>query len=82
MGSPESKKQKTEDNGPPAAEDGPSDPKADFSLHPHDKIKTPGKDHPFLLVVLDGWGEAPVADDNAISQAETPTMDKLREVRY
>jgi len=79
MGSPESKKQKTEDNGPPAAEDGPSDPKADFSLHPHDKIKTPGKDHPFLLVVLDGWGEAPVADDNAISQAETPTMDKLRE---
>lgn len=29
--------------------------------------------------MLDGWGEAPDADDNAIALAETPTMDSLKQ---
>jgi len=32
---------------------------------------------PILLVILDGWGDAPDADDNAISQARTPNWDRL-----
>jgi 2,3-bisphosphoglycerate-independent phosphoglycerate mutase len=32
---------------------------------------------PLLLVILDGWGEAPPAPDNAISAAGTPNWDRL-----
>ncbi len=32
---------------------------------------------PVVLVILDGWGIAPAAEGNAISQAKTPVMDKL-----
>lgn len=31
-----------------------------------------------ILLVLDGWGEAPPADDNALTLAETPTLTALR----
>ncbi len=80
MAPQDQKRQKTGDS--PGDGEGPSHPKEDFSLQPHGAIKTPSQDKPFLLVVLDGWGEAPDADDNAISRAKTPTMDKLREARH
>ncbi|MEZ4531164.1 MAG: 2,3-bisphosphoglycerate-independent phosphoglycerate mutase [Thermomicrobiales bacterium] len=32
---------------------------------------------PVVLVILDGWGIAPDGPGNAVSLAETPTMDKL-----
>ncbi|MCP1728106.1 2,3-bisphosphoglycerate-independent phosphoglycerate mutase [Natronospira proteinivora] len=32
---------------------------------------------PIMLVILDGWGEAPDAEDNAISQARTPNWDRM-----
>ena len=34
---------------------------------------------PVVLCVLDGWGEAPAAADNAILAAETPVWDALKE---
>ncbi|WP_062214446.1 2,3-bisphosphoglycerate-independent phosphoglycerate mutase [Streptomyces sp. NBRC 109706] len=34
---------------------------------------------PGLLLILDGWGHAPPAPDNAISLAHTPTLDALTE---
>lgn len=33
---------------------------------------------PVLLCILDGWGERDAREDNAIAQAHTPTMDRLR----
>ena len=45
-----------------------------WKLKPHPTISTPSREHPLLVCVLDGWGEAPDAEDNAIfrvrSQAE------------
>lgn len=32
---------------------------------------------PFILIILDGWGLAPAGPGNAISLAQTPTMDFL-----
>src|SRR5437773_2770365 len=32
---------------------------------------------PFALIILDGWGLAPASSHNAISQAHTPTFDRL-----
>jgi 2,3-bisphosphoglycerate-independent phosphoglycerate mutase len=64
--SPEHKKAKTDDGDD------------EWKLQPHRSIKPPTKSSPLLVVVLDGWGEAPDADDNAISLAETPTMDGLK----
>ncbi len=32
---------------------------------------------PLVLVILDGWGLAPESDSNAITLADTPTMDKF-----
>ena len=32
---------------------------------------------PIFLIVLDGWGENPSFEGNAIAQANTPTIDKL-----
>lgn len=32
---------------------------------------------PTFLIVLDGWGENPNYDGNAIAQAKTPTIDKI-----
>ncbi len=32
---------------------------------------------PLLLLILDGWGHRESADDNAISQADTPNWDEL-----
>ncbi|TKB46252.1 2,3-bisphosphoglycerate-independent phosphoglycerate mutase [Ferrimonas sediminicola] len=32
---------------------------------------------PLALLILDGWGHRPDADDNAISRASTPNMDRL-----
>jgi 2,3-bisphosphoglycerate-independent phosphoglycerate mutase len=32
---------------------------------------------PVVLIILDGWGVAPSGKSNAISQAKTPTMEKL-----
>lgn len=50
-----------------------------FQLKPHSKIPKPQK--PLLVVVLDGWGQAADDEYNAISRAETPCMDSLRESR-
>jgi 2,3-bisphosphoglycerate-independent phosphoglycerate mutase len=50
-----------------------------WALKPHRTIKPPTKESPLLVVVLDGWGEAPDADDNAIALADTPTMDGLKD---
>jgi 2,3-bisphosphoglycerate-independent phosphoglycerate mutase len=33
---------------------------------------------PVLLVICDGWGEAPPSDSNAITLARTPTFDRWR----
>ena len=33
---------------------------------------------PFILCILDGWGEAPASEDNAITQAQTPHWDWLK----
>jgi hypothetical protein len=52
----------------------------DFTLKSHSTIQTPSKEHPFLLIVLDGWGESADAEDNAVSLAHTPTMDDLKQV--
>lgn len=51
----------------------------DFTLKSHSTIQTPSKEHPFLLIVLDGWGESADAEDNAVSLAHTPTMDDLKQ---
>lgn len=32
---------------------------------------------PGILLVLDGWGSADAADDNALSLARTPVLDEL-----
>src|ERR1700752_3086974 len=32
---------------------------------------------PLVLCILDGWGERPKADDNAITMARTPVWDQL-----
>lgn len=32
---------------------------------------------PGILLVLDGWGRAPAADDNALALAHTPVLDEL-----
>ena len=32
---------------------------------------------PIFLIVLDGWGENPTFEGNAIAQAKTPTIDKI-----
>ena len=37
-----------------------------WKLKPRPTISTPSRDHPLLVCVLDGWGEAPDAEDNAI----------------
>lgn len=34
------------------------------------------KNRPVVLIILDGWGIAPPAPSNAISQAKTPNLDK------
>ena len=39
-----------------------------WTLKPHPTIGTPSRDHPLLVCGLDGWGEAPDAEDNAISK--------------
>lgn len=36
------------------------------------------KKKPVVLCVLDGWGEAPPSERNAIAQARTPTWDRLK----
>lgn len=42
-----------------------------WTLKPHPTISTPSRDHPLLVCVLDGWGEAPDAEDNAIYKVRT-----------
>jgi len=37
----------------------------------------PRERHGVLLVILDGWGLRPPADDNAVHLADTPTWDRL-----
>ncbi len=32
---------------------------------------------PVVLCILDGWGDRPDADDNAVALAETPTWDRF-----
>jgi len=34
-----------------------------------------------VLIIMDGWGEAPPGEDNAVSIADTPNVDRLKE-RY
>lgn len=36
---------------------------------------------PTLLLILDGWGDAPASPGNAVALAETPTLDALRAER-
>lgn len=49
----------------------------EFKLQEHGKIP---KDKIIALVVLDGWGESKPDKYNCIHVAETPTMDKFKEV--
>lgn len=49
---------------------------AEFQLQPHAVVPR-GK--PFLLVVLDGWGENREDEFNAIYKAECPTIKALKE---
>src|SRR5579862_5547277 len=37
----------------------------------------PNRPHPVVLCILDGWGERPDADDNAIARAKTPVWHRL-----
>jgi 2,3-bisphosphoglycerate-independent phosphoglycerate mutase len=41
----------------------------------YDKI--PNMNKPVFLIILDGWGENPNLEGNAIAQANTPTIDNL-----
>jgi 2,3-bisphosphoglycerate-independent phosphoglycerate mutase len=47
-------------------------------MAPDDRTETPS-DHrrPLVLIVIDGWGNAPDGPSNAVSLADTPTMDRL-----
>src|SRR5262245_14589071 len=40
--------------------------------------RTPARNGPLLLVVIDGFGLAPPGDGNAITRARTPNWDRLR----
>ena len=53
-------------------------PAADKQLKRHPLIPENSPDNPVLVVVLDGWGEAPDDEFNAISRAQTPFMDSLK----
>ena len=39
------------------------------------KIEKP--EGPVVLCILDGFGDAPAGDDNAIAQARTPNYDRM-----
>ena len=41
------------------------------------KANVSGTKKPAVLVIMDGYGLAPPAEDNAISEAHTPVLDKL-----
>ena len=49
-----------------------------WTLKPHPTIGTPSREHPLLVCVLDGWGEAPDADDNAIYKVSKRPTGLLR----
>src|SRR5690606_34302012 len=51
-----------------------SNPLADLP-NPPDSLPVPG----LALVILDGWGLAPDGPGNAISLADTPNFDRLRD---
>ncbi|GCE25825.1 2,3-bisphosphoglycerate-independent phosphoglycerate mutase [Dictyobacter alpinus] len=36
-----------------------------------------GRKHPFVLIIMDGWGINPRKEGNAIAQARTPNIDKI-----
>lgn len=38
---------------------------------------TPGKRHPLVLIIMDGWGINPRTEGNAIALARTPNLDKI-----
>jgi len=40
-------------------------------------MNTPSRPRPVVLCILDGWGERPKADDNAIEKARTPNWHRL-----
>ena len=40
-------------------------------------MKSRPRSRPLVLCILDGWGERPRADDNAIEMARTPTWHRL-----
>lgn len=42
------------------------------------KGKMPGPSKHLVLIILDGWGEAPPGPGNLISRAQTPVMDSMR----
>lgn len=46
-------------------------PDDQWMLKPHPTISVVTRDAPLLVVVLDGWGEAPDAPDNAIALVTT-----------
>jgi 2,3-bisphosphoglycerate-independent phosphoglycerate mutase len=47
-------------------------------MPPDDRTKSsPAARRPLVLIVIDGWGEAPDGPANAIALARTPTMDRL-----
>ena len=46
----------------------------------HDSQATRAFPGPLVLMILDGWGYRQDAEDNAISQAETPHMDRLNQL--
>lgn len=50
-------------------------------LKEHSSIPRNTAKSPVLVVVLDGWGEAEDGEFNAISRADTPFMDSLKQQR-
>jgi bisphosphoglycerate-independent phosphoglycerate mutase (AlkP superfamily) len=51
---------------------------ADWRLSSLASIPRVTKESPLLLIVLDGWGEGPDDEWNAVFVAKTPNMDKLK----
>ena len=47
----------------------------DLQLKPHPTFK--GRDGPILLIIMDGVGLADDQPGNAVTQANTPVLDKL-----
>jgi len=41
-------------------------------------MATEQREYPVVLIIMDGWGDAPPGPGNAVALADTPTIDRLR----